>query len=150
MNGFLSGKDISIDLGLDESNHGVYGIGNRRCLRLTALVKSNHTKLVVIIHAHVFLNSETVKRKINRICRYFEKKQSIVKSVNISTYVLFNIDQKNRKLMSGSSHIQSVLIGVEYINCRRILDVYLLFVIWMGQIQSKLIYIFVTYGLASL
>ena len=94
MNGFLSGKDISIDLGLDESNHGVYGIGNRRCLRLTALVKSNHTKLVVIIHAHVFLNSETVKRKINRICRYFEKKQSIVKSVNISTYVLFNIDQK--------------------------------------------------------
>ena len=62
MNGFLSGKDISIDLGLDESNHGVYGIGNRRCLSLAALVKSNHTKLVVIIHAHVFLNSETVKQ----------------------------------------------------------------------------------------
>ena len=63
MNGFLSGKDISIDLGLDESNHGVYGIGNWRSLRLAALVKSNHTKLVVIIHAHVFLNSETMKRK---------------------------------------------------------------------------------------
>jgi hypothetical protein len=30
------------------------------------------------------------------------------------------------------------------------LDVYLLFAIWMGQIQSKLIYIFVTYRLASL
>ena len=52
--------------------------------------------------------------------------------------------------MSGSSHIQSVLIGVEYRNCHRTLDAYLLFPIWMGQIQSKLIYIFVTYELASL
>ena len=52
--------------------------------------------------------------------------------------------------MSGSSHIQSVLIGVEYRNFRRTLDVYLLFSTWMGQIQSKLIGIFVTYGLASL
>ena len=46
--------------------------------------------------------------------------------------------------MSGSSHIRSVLIGVEYRNCRRTLDVYLLFATWI------LIYIFVTYGLASL
>ena len=52
--------------------------------------------------------------------------------------------------MSGSSHIRGALIGVEYQNCRRTWDVYLLFAIWMGQIQSKLIYIFVTYGLASL
>jgi hypothetical protein len=52
--------------------------------------------------------------------------------------------------MSGSSHIPSVLIGVKYRNCRRSLDVYLLFAIWMWQIQSKLIYIFVTYELASL
>jgi hypothetical protein len=52
--------------------------------------------------------------------------------------------------MSGSSHIRSVLIGIEYRNCNRIFDVYLLFVIWMGQIQPKLIYIFVTYGLARL
>ena len=51
--------------------------------------------------------------------------------------------------MSVSSHIQSVLIGVEYRNCRLTLDVYLLFAIWMRQIQSKLIYIFSTYGLAS-
>ena len=51
--------------------------------------------------------------------------------------------------MSGSSHIQSVLIGVAYRNCRQTLDVYLLFAIWMGPIQSKLIYIFVTYGLTS-
>ena len=43
------------------------------------------------------------------------------------------------QLMSGSSHIRSVLIGVEYGNCRLILDVYLLFVIWMGQIQLKLL-----------
>ena len=52
--------------------------------------------------------------------------------------------------MSGSSHIRSILIGVEYQNCRRTLDVYLLFAMWMRQIQLKLIYIFVTYGLASL
>ena len=51
--------------------------------------------------------------------------------------------------MSGSSHIRSVLIGVEYQNCHRTLDVYLLFPIWMGQIQSKLINIFVTHGLTS-
>ena len=52
--------------------------------------------------------------------------------------------------MSGSSHLRSVLIGVKYRNFRRTLDVYLLYAIWMGQIQSKLIYTFVTYGLASL
>jgi hypothetical protein len=52
--------------------------------------------------------------------------------------------------MSGSSHIQSVLIGGEYQNCCQTFDVYLLFAIWMGLIQSKLVYIFVTYELASL
>ena len=54
--------------------------------------------------------------------------------------------------MSGSSHIQSILICVKYQNCGETLDVYLLFAIWMGpgQIQSKLTYIFVTYGMASL
>ena len=52
--------------------------------------------------------------------------------------------------MSGSSHIQSVQIGIKYRNCRQTFVVYLLFAIWMAQIQSKLIYIFVTYGLASL
>ena len=40
--------------------------------------------------------------------------------------------------MSGSSHIPSVLIGVEYRNCHRTLDVYLLFAILLGQIKSKL------------
>ena len=52
--------------------------------------------------------------------------------------------------MSGSSHIRSVLIDVEYQSCRQTFVVYLLFAIWMGQIQSKLIYICVTYELASL
>ena len=51
--------------------------------------------------------------------------------------------------MSGSSHIQSVLIGVEYRNCRPTLDVYLLFAILLGQIKSKLNYRLVTYKLAS-
>ena len=41
--------------------------------------------------------------------------------------------------MPGSSHIRSVLIGVEYRNRRRTLDVYLCFAIWIGQIQSKLL-----------
>ena len=38
------------------------------------------------------------------------------------------------RLMSGSFHIQSVLIGVKYRNC--CLDDYLLFAIWTGQTQS--------------
>ena len=41
--------------------------------------------------------------------------------------------------MHGSSHIQSVLIVVEYQNCYRNLDVYLRLAIWIGQIQSKLL-----------
>ena len=53
------------------------------------------------------------------------------------------------KCMSGSSHILSVLIRVKYRNYGQTLDVYLLFAIWMGQVQLKLIYIFVTYGLAT-
>ena len=40
-------------------------------------------------------------------------------------------------LMSGSSHIRSVLIVVEYWNYRQTLDVYLLFAIWRGPIQSN-------------
>ena len=39
--------------------------------------------------------------------------------------------------MCGSCHIRNLLIGVECQNCSRSLDVYLLFAIWMGQIQSK-------------
>ena len=50
---------------------------------------------------------------------------------------------------AGSSHIQSVLIGVEYRNFRRTFDVYLVIAIWMGKTQLKLIYLFVTYGLTS-
>ena len=38
--------------------------------------------------------------------------------------------------MGESSHIQSVLIGVEYQNCCRTLDVYLLFAILIGVIQK--------------
>ena len=53
-------------------------------------------------------------------------------------------------LMCGSCQIRNALISVEYRNCCRTLDVYLLFAIWMGQNQSKRIYKFVTYGLASL
>ena len=41
-------------------------------------------------------------------------------------------------------------IGVEYRNCHRTLDVYLLFAILLRQIKSKLNYRLVTYELASL
>ena len=51
--------------------------------------------------------------------------------------------------MSGSSHIQSALIGVKYRNCCQTFVVYLLFATWMGQTQPKLTYIFVTYELTS-
>ena len=51
--------------------------------------------------------------------------------------------------MHGSSHIRSVLIGVEYRNCCQTWVVYLLFAILLGQIQSKLNYRLVTYKLAS-
>ena len=55
--------------------------------------------------------------------------------------------------------VQSNVRFMSYLKCsnwRRIsrlasnLDVYLLFAVWMGPIQAKLIFIFVTYGLASL
>ena len=39
--------------------------------------------------------------------------------------------------MCGSSHIRSVLIGVEYRNCCRTLDFYLHLAILIGQSQSK-------------
>ena len=51
--------------------------------------------------------------------------------------------------MSGSSHVQSVLIGSKYRNCHRTLDVYLLLAVQFGQIISKLNYALITYKLAS-
>jgi hypothetical protein len=51
--------------------------------------------------------------------------------------------------MSGSSHIRSVLIGVEYRSCCQTLDVYLVFAILHEQIKAKLNYKLVTYKLAS-
>ena len=42
-----------------------------------------------------------------------------------------------------------LIFGNEYRYCRKTLDVYLIFAIWIGQSQSKLIYIFETYGLAT-
>ena len=64
----------------------------------------------------------------------------------------FNSQKLRSKISSfiyGSSHIRSVLIGVEYRNCRQYLDVYLLFAILLGQIKSKLNYRLLTYKLAS-
>ena len=44
------------------------------------------------------------------------------------------------QIMSGSSHILSVLIAIEYQNCHLTLDVYLLYAILLVQIKSKLNY----------
>ena len=52
---------------------------------------------------------------------------------------LFNTEKEFLLLLSNSSHIQSVPIGIEYRNLGRTLEVYLLFPIWMWQIQVKLI-----------
>ena len=51
--------------------------------------------------------------------------------------------------MCGSCHIRNFVIGMEYQNCRRTLDVYLLFAILLGQIKSELNYRLVTYKLAG-
>jgi hypothetical protein len=73
-----------------------------------------------------------------------------MRNIPNSTFKLQHISKSlNEILMCGSCHIPNVLISVEYQNCHQTLDVYLLFVI-IEQIQSKLIYIFVTYELASL
>ena len=45
------------------------------------------------------------------------------------------IENWTQSLMT--SHIQSVLIGVKYQNCRQTLDVYLCFAAWIWKIQSK-------------
>ena len=57
----------------------------------------------------------------------------------LSFYAFLDSQDSFQTFMSGSSHIQSVLIGVKYQNCCRTLDVYLLFAILLGQIQSKLL-----------
>jgi len=59
--------------------------------------------------------------------------------------------EKKRTIMpgSGSSHF-CISNGIEYWNYCESLVVYLLFAVWMGQIQSKLIYIIVTFGQGSL
>ena len=61
----------------------------------------------------------------------------------------FVVHLSEDRLMSHSYHIQSVLIGIEYRNCRQTLDVYLLFAALHGQVKSKVNYRLVTYKLAS-
>ena len=53
-------------------------------------------------------------------------------------------------VMCGSCHIGNVLIGVEYRKLSSNFECLFTFCFLMGQIQSKLIYIFLTCGLASL
>ena len=57
--------------------------------------------------------------------------------------------QTKIKIMCGSCHIRSVLLGVECQNWRQTWDVYLPLAILLGQIYEKLNYRLVTYKLAS-
>ena len=59
-------------------------------------------------------------------------------SSNFRFFWLFAILLGQIKSKLGSSHIRSVLIGVEYRNYHQTLDVYLLFALLLGQIKSKL------------
>ena len=60
-------------------------------------------------------------------------KEEIENRIHNSLIVSFDIFYKDF-LMLGSSHFRSVLIGVKYQNCRRTLDAYLCFAIWIGKI----------------
>ena len=51
------------------------------------------------------------------------------------------VNTRDTSVILATSHILSVLIDVEYRNCCRTWDEYLLLAIWMEQIQSKLIYL---------
>ena len=66
-----------------------------------------------------------------------------------SFYEFLDAQDIFQTFMSGSSHIISVLIGVEYRKWRQTLDVYLPFAILLEHIKSKLNYRLVTYKLAS-
>ena len=67
----------------------------------------------------------------------------------LSFYEFLDAQDIFQNFMSGSSHIWSVMIGAKYWNCCGTMDVYLLFAILLGQIQSKLNYRLVTYKLTS-
>ena len=58
-------------------------------------------------------------------------------SKNLAEKVLIESLQNVINFMSGSSHIRSVLISIEYRNCYQTLEVYLLFAILHGQMKSK-------------
>ena len=60
--------------------------------------------------------------------------------INYSTadcYFSFSLQEYFFDLMLGSSHIQSVLIGIKYQNCCGTFDVCLLVANSIGQIQSN-------------
>ena len=65
----------------------------------------------------------------------------------ISMYSSFNAG-----LITYFGHLVlgDLVLNIKTENCCQTLDVFFLFAIWIWQIQSKLIYIFVTYGMASL
>ena len=57
----------------------------------------------------------------------------------LSFYAFLDSQDSFQTFMPGSSHIQSVLIGVKYQKLSSNFGVYLLFAILRGQIQSKLL-----------
>ena len=130
--------------------------------RFSTLIKIDLTHEDEILKKRKFLGKLNIPRETQNLDFPSRDVKDLVDILNLSPdydvisrknaleQLTLVMESKKSSLMCGSCHIRNVLIGVEYRNCRRTLDVYFLFAIWMGQIQSKLIYIFVTYGLASL
>ena len=95
-----------------------------------------------IIHRRIVLKKITLS--------ILGQKSCILGPTNSTTELTLIAKYVQTVMPGDSSYIRGVLIGVEDRNCRQTLDIYLPFAIWMGQIQSKLIYVFLTYQLASL
>ena len=80
-----------------------------------------------------------------KIKTYFQERQrflrpKIIKNSYLIQYVVITSLQKDQ-----ATNVRFISYS-NCSNCRRTLDVYLLFAIWMEQRQSNLIYIFVNYG----
>ena len=102
--------------------------------------KITHTQNRKILHFALWSHIVLCRTYYVRRPRFHFKLHFIHSAVTLLFWLL-----KKTWIISSSSHIQSVLIGVEYWNYCWALDVYLLFAAWMGQSQSKLIHIFVSY-----
>ena len=100
-------------------------------------------KMNIMFLKKTFLNSDTYKENNTRLKILKKNQTSYIWTFPYAICIHHNF------CLVHLICIRSVLVGVEYQNFRRTLDVYLLFAILLGQIKSKLNYKLVTYKLAS-